>query len=279
MQTPTTVKFNIGAIRCAILCDSTGQLTMQDVAGIFGEGAFPTFEKFGIDPAHLTFSSNILMLETDGKRVLIDAGLGFVSPDDPAYLLERLAAENIAPGSIDLIILTHFHRDHIGGLLDKDGNAAFPNARLITPKIEYHHWMSAESLANMDAGRAALLQKIFAPWQDRLTLWEGGQDSEVVPGVRLVPAPGHTPGHHAVLIASGGETLLHLVDAAHTPLQVAAPEVSPNFDFDKASAAQTRRDLIAQALAGNWRVMAYHFPSPGIGRLAAQGDHTVWTPD
>src|SRR5690606_13512336 len=134
---------------------------------------------------------------------------GYFDPANPGYVRQALNEIGVAPEDIDIVILSHFHMDHFGGLLDADGGAAYPNARLVTGTREYDFSVREENLGAMDVTRANALRNVVAAYRERLELVD--DDRKIAPGVRLNPAPGHTPGQNAVLIESDGVKLLHAV--------------------------------------------------------------------
>ena len=223
----------------------------------------------------LGFSVNILLVETGAKRVLIDTGNG-LDPADPGRLLDTLRKANITPESIDTVVITHYHGDHIGGLLDSAGHPIFVNAHpVVVPKLEHDYWMREDVLAEMDEETATGLRQTFAAYVSRLTLLDDTADIE--PGIRYVPAVGHSPGHQAVSIESQGARLLHLVDTLHMPIQLNAVDVSA-FDFQPDLAIDTRRAMLARTESENLLVLAYHFPFPGLGHVQRTGDLLAWEP-
>ena len=222
----------------------------------------------------LGFSRNILLVETAAKRVLIDTGNGQVDPADPGHLLDNLRTANITPESIDMVVISHYHGDHIGALLDSAGHPTFVNARLVVPKLEHDYWMREDVLAEMDQETATGLRQTFTAYASRLTLLDGTADIEQ--GIRYLPAVGHSPGHQAVSIESQGARLLHLVDTFHMPIQLNAADVSA-FDFQPDVATDTRRAMLART-DENLLVLGYHFPFPGLGHVKRTGDLLAWEP-
>jgi glyoxylase-like metal-dependent hydrolase (beta-lactamase superfamily II) len=189
-------------------------------------------------------------------------------------LLDRLRAENIAPESIDTVVISHYHRDHIGGLLDNAGNPTFPKARLVVASQEHAHWMREDILAGIDPSRAARLRQTLAAYAEQLTLMDDIADIE--PGIRYVPALGHTPGHHAVHIDSGDAWYLHIIDTIHMPIQLNALDAAPSFDAQPNIAIAYRRALLARAQSENLLLMTCPFPFPGLGYVRRRGDLLAW---
>jgi glyoxylase-like metal-dependent hydrolase (beta-lactamase superfamily II) len=275
-MTTEPVHFRVGDFACMSLPDVIETLREEDITNMFSDDAERMLAAFRALPGPLTFCRNILLVDTGAKRVLIDSGMGQSDPNDPGHLLDRLQEENITPESIDTVVISHYHQDHIGGLLDTSGNLTFPNARLVVPRQEHDYWMSEDVLAEVDPPDAARLRQTFAAYAERLTLMDDTADIE--PGIHYVPAIGHSPGHRAVQIESGEARLLHVVDAIHMPIQLNALDGAP-FDGQQAELAiATRRGLIARAESDNLLLMAYHFPFPGMGTLRRRGDLLDWEP-
>ena len=269
-------RFHIGAIPAMVIADRIDPLTEERVRSVFSQDADRMVAAFHALPGGQQNAYNVLYLETDGQRVLFDTGIGALEvsrdPNRTGQLIPTLRAEGIAPESITTVILTHFHGDHIGGLLDQAGQRAFPNARVVTSATEYNYWLSAETLATLDAGRAQLFQQTFAAYPPELV----AADAEVLPGICLTPAPGHTPGQSAVLIESQGDRLLHIADTIHTFMQLNAPDAVPKFDSQPDVAIATRRATFARAEREHLRLLAYHLDFPGLGTIERKGDQLVW---
>lgn len=275
-MTAESVQFRVGDFSCVSLPDVIEMLREVDIENMFTADTERMLAAFRALPAPLTFCRNILLVDTGDKRVLIDSGMGQSDPNDPGYLLDQLQAENITPESIDTVVITHYHQDHIGGLLDNAGNPIFPKARLVVPGQEHDYWMREDILAGLDAPDAARLRQTFAAYAERLTLMDDTADIE--PGIHYVPAPGHSPGHRAVHIESGEARLLHIVDTIHMPLQLNALDSAP-FDWQQPDIAMaTRRALLARAESENLLLMAYHFPFPGVGYIRQRGGLLDWEP-
>lgn len=220
------------------------------------------------------FCYNPLIVRTKDHQVLIDTGHG-TAYEQKGQLLDVLKTAGIAAESIDVVFITHYHGDHINGLVNPDGSLAFPNARYVMGKEEWDSWMGKEPLhIDRDDEYINRTRNIFKLIEDKLKPVKLSQ--KIVPGVFAVAAFGHTTGHMGVLVQSKKQRLLHIADAAHTLLQVAHPEWSPHFDTDKEMAAQTRQRLFGYAVDDRLLVHGFHFPFPALGYLQRLGDGFTW---
>jgi glyoxylase-like metal-dependent hydrolase (beta-lactamase superfamily II) len=209
--------------------------------------------------------------------VLVDTGAGEHTAE-AGKLIRNLQAGGIAPGDIDWVILTHCHPDHIGGITLKNGQLAFPNARYAMWKDEWDFWTSEGIEEKLDELlRESLLSAThqnLPPIQDRLDLIEG--EKEIVPGIQAISAPGHTPGHMALLISSEGDQLLYTSDLVLHPIHLEQPEWCALFDFAPEQVAATRRKLLNWAASQSFLLHAFHFPFPGLGHVVQQGEGWSW---
>lgn len=235
---------------------------------------------------HVAVSLNVLVVRLPSGPLLVDAGGGAALGPTAGRLTRGLQRLGIAPGDVRSVVVTHAHGDHVAGLLGGDGTPAFPNARVFVAAEEAAFWATAVERQDWTgsrvppAGRAQSTEtarKFLNGVGDRLQRVAPG--GALVPGVTFVPTPGHTPGHQAVRLTVGGETLLHVGDAVHqAALQFPHPEWSMAFDTRPAQASATRRALLARLAAERTRVLAYHLPFPGIGHVRASGDGYAWVP-
>jgi glyoxylase-like metal-dependent hydrolase (beta-lactamase superfamily II) len=225
-------------------------------------------------------SPYISLLVNAGKhRVLVDTGAGGLAPST-GRLLQNLRAENITPDDIDTVILTHGHPDHIGGNTDAQGKPTFPKARYVMWKDEWDFWTSEETESKLDEHvREVLLgftRKNLPPIQSQLDLVD--HETEIVPGIRAIAAPGHTPGHMVLTLSSGGEQLLYISDTALHPIHLEQPEWHAAVDFAPEQVVATRRRLLNRAAAEKALVLAFHFPFPGLGHVVQKGEGWQWQP-
>jgi glyoxylase-like metal-dependent hydrolase (beta-lactamase superfamily II) len=208
-----------------------------------------------------------LLIETDDHLVLVDTGMGLYGAEAGAGLvLDVLASVDVRPWDIDVVVITHGHADHVGGIVDPQGGAVFANARHVWHTAEADLWSSeeAERLPD-DAGEPALASLVALLNADLLDRIEG--DTDVVPGVRAIAAPGHTPGHLAVV--AGGH-LLWAGDAFVSMLNVTHPHWVSAADMDGAANEATRRALLERAAGDGLVLAAAHMPVSM--RISRDGD-------
>jgi len=209
----------------------------------------------------------------------VDTGAGSLAPTT-GRLLQNLQAEGITPEDIETVILTHGHPDHIGGNIDAEGKPAFPNARYVMWKNEWDFWTSEQAEQRLEEHVREVLLKFarenLPPIQGQVDLFD--RETEIVPGIRAVTAPGHTPGHMALEVSSESEQLLCISDAALHPIHLEQPEWHATVDFDPEQVVATRRRLLDRAAARKALVLAFHFPFPGLGRVVQKGEGWQWQP-
>jgi glyoxylase-like metal-dependent hydrolase (beta-lactamase superfamily II) len=228
-------------------------------------------------------SINTFLINTGTKLVLVDTGAGrLFGPTVGGQLVQNLRAAGYQPEDIDLVLLTHFHGDHSGGLT-VDGKAIFPNAVIRVDAHESKFWLDANNatkVAPSERPSFAAAAASLAPYiaAGRLEPFTSG--SELLPGIKAVPAPGHTPGHSLYQIESRGQKMVMWGDLIHAKdVQFARPAVTIQFDVDQpAAAAQRIGTLVATAQGDAW-VAAAHIAFPGIGRIRSEGNgRYAWAP-
>lgn len=214
-----------------------------------------------------------VVVNTGRELVAIDAGNGDTGAPGTGLWRTSLAAAGYRPEEIDLVVVSHFHGDHINGIRLKDGTPGFPNARLLVPEPEWAFWMDDGQMSRApEAMQGAFrnVRRVFGPEAQKVERFSG--ERELVSGITAVPAIGHTPGHHVFRLESGGQSLLVLSDAATKPeLFLRRPDWQVMFDMDGARAAETRKKLLDMLASERSMVAGYHFPFPAVGHVAREG--------
>ena len=267
LQGPTqtrAMRFKHGAFEVTTLL--AGTRTVEKPNEIFGLNTSP--EDFAAasagafiptDKAQFFFTPTVV--NTGAELVLFDTGL------NPGGITEALAAAGYIPDQIDVVVLTHMHGDHIGGLMGDTG-PTFANARYVTGAVEHNHWSGTDNEG---------FAKSVKPLNDRMTMLDAGAD--VVSGISAVAAFGHTPGHMAYRIESEGQNLMLIADAAnHFVWSLAHPDWEVRFDADKAAAAATPRSFLGMIAAQRMPMIGYHMPFPALGYVAPDGDGFRYVP-
>jgi glyoxylase-like metal-dependent hydrolase (beta-lactamase superfamily II) len=247
----------VGVFEVSVLVDGEGSFATV-------EQAFPALD--ASEPWRLPV--NAVLIRGAGTSVLVDTGLGpeprMFMPGAGARLLEELARVGSSPAEVDLVVHTHLHVDHVGW----DG--AFPNARYVVPADDWSYFMSEESLQQ----RPHLGDRVEPLGDAGLVVLVDGE-LEVAAGIRVVPTPGHTPGHASVFIESEGSELAVLGDVVVHELQVADPDLVYVSDHDPGLATSTRKEVLARLADAGMDVIVGHFHGPG--RFSRNGEGFCWS--
>lgn len=230
-----------------------------------------------------TFSP--IVLKTGGKTVLFDTGNGEAqvtpSKGERGLLNQNLAAAGFDRNRIDVVVISHFHADHVNGLLGADNKTpAFPNAEIKVPAVEWKFWMDDGEMGRASPGRMTELfqnnRRVFDTLGRKVTPYDW--DREVAPGITAVGTPGHSIGHTSYVVNSGGKTVFVQSDVCNNAFVFAPrPDWQGFFDQDPPQAAATRKRVYDMLVADKLPVQAYHFPFPALRRIekAGQGYRTV----
>ena len=220
-------------------------------------------------------------MDTGRQLVLLDTGNG---PQAAGATVGRLAANLRAAGidaaRIGTVVISHFHGDHIGGLTTAEATAAFPNAEIVVPEAEWRFWTDEGAASRApEAMRAAFANVAtrFRPYQGRIRQVAPG--AEIVPGIRMEAAPGHTPGHAVVHVDGGGAQMMYVADTTNRPeIFARRPDLHIAFDMDPTAAEATRRRLFDRLAADRMQVAGFHFGFPALGFMAKEGESYRFVP-
>ena len=279
-QAPGWFRMKLGAFEVTALNDGLFQLPVDKLL----QTNDPTLVLRRLQEAYLgvplATSVNAYLVHTGQKLVLIDTGHAGAGGAPTGLLLQHLRDSGYRPEQVDEVYITHFHSDHLNGLLDKDGKPAFANAVVRADQRESGFWLGDEAAAPEGArGTMKNAQRVLKPYLDagRFKPFDGA--TELVPGVRSVPTYGHTPGHSVYAVESQGEKLLLWGDLMHVAaVQFKNPEVTIQFDSDPKAAAPQRIAQYQEAAKAGYYVGVAHVSFPGIGKLRADGSGYDWLP-
>jgi len=239
--------------------------SIDDVKGAMG--------KAGLTTEFVSIPFTVAVVKTGGKTILCDSGTGGQVQPTAGKAMANMKAAGIDPAKIDTILISHFHPDHIFGLMEKGTNApVFPNAEIIVSDVEYKFWTDPAVFDKLNEARKGLakrIQTVFPTWKN---IKQVTGEPEVAPGIRFVMAPGHTPGHRAFHLSPGASQLMISNDTAYVPaLVVANPGWHGQYDQDAPTAEATRRKLLDRVIAEKIPICGYHFPFPGAGTIRKDG--------
>ncbi|MDR1312094.1 MAG: MBL fold metallo-hydrolase [Burkholderiaceae bacterium] len=236
-----------------------------------------------VDASRIQVAVNVYLVHTGSRLVLVDAGCGGLFGKKMGQVVSNMRAAGYLPEQVDTVLLTHMHGDHLGGLVTKAGKKVFPNATVYVDQQESDFWLSTENEKKAPAYlernfRAA--RTVSGPYRASGKWKTFRQESEIVPGIHAVAAPGHTPGHTLFKVVSGGQELYILGDLVHShSVQFAYPDVAVAYDSDQKQAVITRRKIFGLAAQSGWFVAGMHLPYPGVGRIRSNGDDSyTWIP-
>ena len=274
-QAPGFYRYRIGEIEVTAVNDG---YVDRAVAGFVKNAPLPEVEHFMQEihqPAgQVRVPYTAMILRTGGKTVLIDAGMGDLGGPTQGRLVSNLKAAGFDPGEIDVVVISHFHGDHINGIRLRSGDLVFPKAEIMVPAAEYAYFMDdARMAAAPDAqkGLFAVPRRALGTLAKSVTQFAA--DNEILPGVTSVAAYGHTPGHTTFAIHSGNQRMLMMVDVTnHTSVFLRNPDWHVLFDMDAEAAAKTRRRMAEMSISERMQVAFYHAPFPSTGFIEKAGN-------
>lgn len=278
-------RHRLGNLQLAILTDGT---YYQDAGAVFGIVPRIMWERLGIElneRYQMPLGLNSLLVRSQGKTVLIETGvgdkerpLGQTQRAAQGSLLDELRAVGVAPADVDVVINTHLHADHCGWNTRKNDDGAyvptFPQAKYLVQRRE---WESA--VAPNERTRATYLPENVFPLEksNQLDLVDG--ERRVTDEITIVPTPGHSQGHASIVLTSGGESAVYLGDMVQHPAQLERAAWVSSFDIYPLEAMETKKAVVARAIAERQLIVAVHCPFPGLGFMVETSDgKRRWTP-
>lgn len=276
-QAPAFYRTKVGDFEVTQIADGARTFQMPDafVKNVPKEQALAAAEAAYMPKGMVTVPFNPVVINTGSKLVLIDAGFGPGAGPTVGLLAANMQAAGIDPKSIDIVVLSHLHPDHINGIKAADGSLAFPNAEHKLPAPDWAFWMNDDNAAkasnDMMKGYFANTRKILSNVADKMTRYEWGK--EVAPGITAIDTSGHTPGHTSFVVSSGSAKMLVQSDVTNIPeLFLRNPEWHVAFDIDPQKAVQTRRKFYDMASAEKTLIAGFHFSFPSMGYVEKDGN-------
>ena len=280
-QAPGYYRMMLGDFEVTALLDGTvdlqpKQLLTNTTQAQVGKLLDRSFEKDAVPT-----SVNAYLVNTGDKLVLVDTGAAGLFGPTLGNLLANLKAAGYQPEQVDAVLITHMHPDHVGGLI-ADGKIAFPNATVHADQHDADFWLAQANLDKAPADAKGFFQGAMASMNPYITAGKFkpfNGNTDLLPGIRAVATPGHTPGHSIYVVESKGQKLVLWGDLMHVAaVQFVQPQITIVFDTDSKAAAMQRKKAYADAAAGRYLVAGAHLPFPGIGHVRAEGKSYAWVP-
>jgi len=281
-QAPGFYRYKIGDIEVTVVTDGVarGKLMQNFVTNVKEEEVKDALAAAHKDREIFDNTFTPVVLNTGGKLILIDTGTGeanfAASKGTAGQFTNNLTAAGLSAAAIDTVIISHYHGDHMNGLLKADNSLAFPNAEILVPAKEHNYWMDDGEMSRTPKGRIEGLfknsRRVFSgDVLKRLRTYEW--DKEVVPGVTAFGTPGHSPGHTSLLVSSGASKVYVQGDVTHVPYLFARnPGWHAFYDQDAAMAEATRRKVYDMLVADKMMVQGFHYPFPAHAYIEKAGN-------
>ncbi|HEY4773763.1 MAG TPA: MBL fold metallo-hydrolase [Xanthobacteraceae bacterium] len=288
-QAPGVYRYKVGTYEITVATDgiTSGPRPDNYVVNASKEAVSAALAANYLPPDKATHAYNPIVVNTGSKLIVVDAGVGPAAYQQSKGMIGQfhtnLAAAGIERETVDVVIISHFHGDHINGLLTADSKPAFANAEIMVPATEWKFWMDDGEMSKGTGnpileGTFKNTRRVFGALGNKVTHYDAGK--EIAAGITSVASPGHTPGHTSYIVASGSDRVLVQVDitAGAAFLFVRNPDWQLAFDVDKPLAVQTRRKLYDMAIAEKMPVQAFHAWFPGIVNVEKDGNGYRWVP-
>lgn len=280
-QVPGIYQFELGSFAITALSDGTVPQDLYTLLTNTNQGKIDSLlhRSFLANPVET--SINMFLIDTGDKRLLIDTGAGeLFGPKLGGRLQRSLSAVGCSPDEIDVVLLTHIHTDHSGGLIE-GGQMMFPVATVYVGEPDVDFWLNPANAETQPNRRRSFdgAVKTVEPYLAAGALQPFSGETVILPGITARPTPGHTPGHSCYLVESGGESIEFWGDILHfASVQFSNPEIPVVYDVDPNAAAAQRAEQFANAEKARRLVAGAHLPFPGVGHIRAESQGYTWVP-
>jgi glyoxylase-like metal-dependent hydrolase (beta-lactamase superfamily II) len=279
-QAPGWYRYKVGSIEITAVTDGarSNPLTDTFIRNVKKDDVNKVLEANHMEKDKITVPYTPIVVNTGSKLVVIDSGLGPALYEQSKGVVGQfqtnLAAAGIDRNAVDAVIISHFHGDHINGVLTADNKPAFPNAEILVPAGEWKFWnddgeMSKATGNAIVEGNFKNVKRVFGALGNKVTQYEVGK--EIAPGITSVATHGHTPGHVSHVVSSGNAKVMVQADVTNVPLFVQNPGWFIQFDMDGAAAEATRRKFYDMLVAEKMMVQGFHYPFPSVGYVEKAG--------
>jgi glyoxylase-like metal-dependent hydrolase (beta-lactamase superfamily II) len=292
-QAPGWYRYKVGNFEITVVADGVARFKLPDdiVSNVKRDDVNSALVALHMEPNVFVTPYNPIVVNTGPKLVVIDTGTGeaalSTSKGATGQFLTNLAAAGIDAKAVDAVVISHYHGDHVNGLLKADNSLAFPNAEILVPASEHNFWMDDGEMSRAPKGRMEGLfknsRRVFAgEVMKRLRTYEAGK--EVVPGITAVATNGHSAGHNSHIVSSGSSTVYVQADVTHVPFLFARnPGWHAFYDQDPVMAEATRRKVYDMLAAEKMPVQGFHYPFPSLGYVEKSGagyreTPVIWNP-
>jgi glyoxylase-like metal-dependent hydrolase (beta-lactamase superfamily II) len=280
-QAPGFYRYKVGTHEVTVVTDGSSTFPLPDtfVVNKKKDEVNAALGAVFMDKDKMTIPYSPIVVNTGAKLVVLDTGTGEAnferSKGTAGQFQNNLKAAGIDRNAVDVVVISHFHGDHINGLLMADNKPAFPNAEIMVPAAEWKYFMDDGEMAKQTTDRMkgvfAGARKVFDAFGRKVTQYDAGK--EVAPGITAVSTPGHTPGHMSHVVASGSSKLYVQADVTNHPaLFVRNPGWHAFFDHDAKMAEETRRKVYDMLVAERMMVQGFHYPFPALAYVEKSGD-------
>jgi glyoxylase-like metal-dependent hydrolase (beta-lactamase superfamily II) len=281
-QAASFYRYKVGSVEITVVSDGISKLAVTPafVLNASVNDVNKALRDAFMEPDTFVYPYNPIVINTGSKLAVLDMGTGeasfAASKGMNGQLMANLAAAGIDRNAIDTVIISHYHGDHINGLLRADNSLTYPNAEILVPAPEHKYWMDDGEMARSPTQRIADLHKnvrrvMTADVKKRLRTYEW--DKEVIPGVLAVGTPGHSPGHTSHIVTSGNAKVYVQADVTHAPFLFARhPGWHAFYDHEPALAEETRRKVYDMLAAERMMVQGFHYPFPSVAHVEKTAD-------